>query len=266
MLKIFCAPLPSYSTVPEPSVKLEPSLVTEPDISIKPAPERVTVAPVASKSASASYFPVEVIDKVPSMSEAPSALNVPDEIVSSAPLETVMASSAVIVLVPTLAIPSDTVNWLTVQLAKVTVPLASDLFTTMLTSASFIAGHDSLALLAPSKVMVSLSVVKVPELVKSPAISKLEAAEISKSAFELIVKLPLISKSSATSTSELPVFDMVKLKKYELALNVKSWSDDPSKVTVPPEGSNASSAAPVQSPATVISPPVILTLLVLAEM
>ena len=92
----------------------------------------------------------------------------------------------------------------------------------MLTSASFIAGHDSLALLAPSKVMVSLSVVKVPELVKSPAISKLEAAEMSKSAFELIVKLPLISKSFATSTSELPVFDMVKLKKLELALNVKS--------------------------------------------
>ena len=110
MLKILCAPLPSYSTVPVPSVKLVPSLVTEPDISIKPAPEKVTVPPVASKSASASYFPVDEIDKVPSMSEAPSALNVPDEIVNSAPLETVMASSAVTVLAPILAIPSVTVN------------------------------------------------------------------------------------------------------------------------------------------------------------
>ena len=63
MLKILCAPLPSYSTVPEPCVKLEPSLVTEPDISIKPAPEKVIVAPVASKSASASYLPVVVIDR-----------------------------------------------------------------------------------------------------------------------------------------------------------------------------------------------------------
>ena len=40
--------------VPEPSVKLVPNFVTEPDISIEPAPEKVTAAPVASKSALAS--------------------------------------------------------------------------------------------------------------------------------------------------------------------------------------------------------------------
>ena len=59
--------------------------------------------------------------------------------------------------------------------------------------------------------MVSLPVVKVPEFVKSKAIDKFEAAEISKSALALITKFPLISKSLATSTSELPVFDMVRL-------------------------------------------------------
>ncbi|MDG1798094.1 MAG: hypothetical protein P8H35_05975 [Flavobacteriales bacterium] len=59
--------------------------------------------------------------------------------------------------------------------------------------------------------MVSLPVVKVPEFVKSKAIYKFEAAEISNSALALITKFPLTSKSLARSTSELPVFDMVRL-------------------------------------------------------
>ena len=50
------------------------------------------------------------MDSVPSISEAASAVKLPDDIVSSAPLETVIAASAVTVLEPILAIPSVTVN------------------------------------------------------------------------------------------------------------------------------------------------------------
>ena len=55
----------------------------------------------------------------------------------------------------------------------------------------------------PSKVMVCSPTVNVPALEKFPAISRLEALTISKSAPELMVKSPLTSISVSASTSPL---------------------------------------------------------------
>ena len=111
-MKIVGLLVPSYSTVPEPYVKLDPRFVGVPDISKKPAPPKVIVPPVASKSPSASYFPVLVLDTLPLLSEVPLAVHKPEDIdkVLDDAIVTVLPDATSALLAPIASSPSVTVQ------------------------------------------------------------------------------------------------------------------------------------------------------------
>ena len=182
-----------------------------PDISRNPAPPKVIVPPVASKSPSASYFPVVVIDKVPLISEVPFAVNTPEDIdkVLEEAIVTVLPDTTSALLPPIASSPSVTVKSPFIS-NSLNADLAPELLITKLKKLL----SDPVVILLPTPLKVTVPAVGVnpplfPLSSQSPTTSILVLPASNIPAVK--VKTPLISKFEVAVL--VPVELISKLKK-----------------------------------------------------